>query len=69
MVLPAPKQGRRPARKTLAPHSMAFAAQLAAGTPRRGLRAAPAEQARIYAIYERTQTQPPLSGQRLRLTA
>jgi len=69
MVPPVPSQGRRTARKALAPHSMAFAAQLAAGTPRRGLRAGPAEQARIYAIYERTQTQAPLSGQRLRLTA
>ena len=69
MVLPVPSQGRRTASKALAPHSIAFAAQLAAGTPRRGLRAGPADQARIFSLYERTQTPPPLSGRRLRLTA
>jgi len=47
----------------------AYSAQVLAGTPRRGLKGDPAEQARIFAMYARVQHGVPSLGRRLKTVA
>ena len=73
LALPAPahRASGRGARggTTAQAQGSAYLAQLMAGAPRRGLRAAAMEQARIFAQYQRTQSPRPPLGVVLRALA
>lgn len=55
VVLPTPEHKRRATHRAKVPQMAAFSAHILAGTPRRGLKADPAEQARIFSTYARLQ--------------
>jgi len=67
VLVPLPRPKRRASHRVQATQSAAYSAQVLAGTPRRGLKGDPAEQARIFAIYARVQNGAIPMGRHLKI--
>ncbi|PHS27889.1 MAG: hypothetical protein COA85_04400 [Robiginitomaculum sp.] len=64
-----PRESRRAAHRVQIPQSAAYRAQVLAGTPRRGLKGDPVEQARVFATYARVQNGMAPMGSHLKIVA
>jgi len=69
VLVPLPRSKRRAVHRVQTTQMAAYSAQVLAGTPRRGLKGDPAEQARIFAMYARVQHGVPSLGRRLKTVA